>query len=154
MSIAQQIATLRDAPTKVLVEHYVDLFGHEPRFRHPRWLFKKVAWKLQEREHGGLSKTAKRRLDELIVEVGRPFDEAARTITAPLHGRTKPGGLALGTTLVREWHDQEIRVCVVEGGFEHDGIVYRSLSAVAKAITGAHWSGMLFFGLRKRKKAT
>ena len=152
--LAQQIAALRDAPTDALVTRYTELHGHEPRIRHRLWMWRRIAWAMQAREHGGLSKAANQRLDELIPEVGHPFDEAARTLIAPLQGRARPGGLALGTTLVRMWHDQEIRVRVVEGGFEHEGIVYRSLSAVAKAVTGSHWNGKLFFGLTKRKKAT
>ena len=56
-----------------------------------------------------------------------------------------------GTVLTREYKGREVRVRVLEKGFEYEGQPYRSLSAVAKAITGSHWNGRLFFGLRKGK---
>ncbi len=59
----------------------------------------------------------------------------------------------VGTTLVREWKGQQIRVVVHEQGFEYGDSIFTSLSAVAKAITGSHWSGPLFFNLRSRRKA-
>ena len=54
-----------------------------------------------------------------------------------------------GAVLVREYKGREIRVRVLDGGYEYDGHPYRSLSAVVKAITGSHWNGRLFFGLKK-----
>jgi hypothetical protein len=60
----------------------------------------------------------------------------------------------VGTVLVREWHDQRIEVRVLDDGFEWNGARYTSLSAVAKAITGAAWNGRLFFGLTTRRSAS
>ena len=60
----------------------------------------------------------------------------------------------MGTRLVRDWHGDRHEVTVVAGGFEYGGKRYRSLTAVAKAITGSHWNGKLFFGLSKRTKET
>jgi hypothetical protein len=74
-------------------------------------------------------------------------------VTGKLKAAGKPGDLAIGSTITRQWRDQEIQVKVVEGGFEWQGVVYKSLSAVAKAVTGAHWNGKLVFGLTARKKA-
>ena len=54
--------------------------------------------------------------------------------------------------LTRVWHGEEIRVRVVAGGFDHAGVTYRSLSAVARALTGSRWNGRLFFGLTKRQR--
>jgi hypothetical protein len=59
----------------------------------------------------------------------------------------------VGTILVRKWREQEIRVVVLENGYEWNDVVYRSLSAVAKAVTGSHWNGRLFFRLTERRKA-
>jgi len=59
---------------------------------------------------------------------------------------------SLGTTLVRTWHGRQLQVRVLERGYEYDGAVYKSLSAIAKAITGAHWNGRLFWGLVSRRK--
>ncbi len=101
---------------------------------------------------GGLSETAKKRLEELIAELDLPLPEEQRTVSGALKKARKPGDPPVGTTLVRQWHGQEVRVQVLEGGFEHDGVVHRSLSALAKAITGAHWNGRLFFGLTQRRR--
>ena len=65
----------------------------------------------------------------------------------------KPGDQPVGTTLTRVWRGNEIRTTRVEGGWEYDGVMYRSLSAVAKAVTNSHWNGRLFFGVTKRKRA-
>ncbi len=70
-----------------------------------------------------------------------------------MRGRvTRPGDPPLGTTLTRVWKGHEVRATAVEGGWEHDDVVYRSLSAVAKAVTGSHWNGRLFFGLKSRRR--
>ncbi len=65
------------------------------------------------------------------------------------HGRHD---LPVGTVLAREYKGDEIRVQVVENGFEWNGVVFRSLTAVAQAVTGSKWNGRLFFGLTKRKQ--
>ena len=62
-----------------------------------------------------------------------------------------PKDPALGVTLTRTWNGREVSTIKVEGGWEHEGQLHRSLSAVANAITGAHWNGKLFFGLKTRK---
>ena len=59
----------------------------------------------------------------------------------------------VGTVLTRHWRGQEIRVTVLESGYEFNDVVYRSLSAIAREITSAHWNGRLFFGLVSRRKA-
>ena len=59
----------------------------------------------------------------------------------------------VGTVLTRNWRGQEIRVTVLETGYEFNDVVYRSLSAIAREITSAHWNGRLFFGLVSRRKA-
>lgn len=56
-----------------------------------------------------------------------------------------------GTVFTRTWKGREVRTVAVDGGYEYEGAVYRSLSAVAKAVTGSHWNGRLFFGLTERK---
>lgn len=72
-------------------------------------------------------------------------------MTGVLKKPTRKPGPAPGTTITREWHGRRIEVRAVEGGFQWDGAVYKSLSAVAKAVTGAHWNGRLFFFGRRTK---
>lgn len=146
-SIGEEIDALRAMAVPELVARYREVFGRDPRVKHREWLWKRISWKVQERRFGGLSEKAKERLEELIAEIKLPFTEDTRTVSGPLKGRSKPGAPAVGTTLVREWRGRRIEVRVVDGGFEWDGVLFRSLSAVAEAVTGAHWNGRLFFGL-------
>jgi hypothetical protein len=96
---------------------------------------------LQERTSGGVSRAARRRLQNLAAEL-----EKGASCSDP--------GIVLktGTTLVRQWRGHTHTVLVGENGFEYDGQYYRSLTVIAKA-TGAHWSGPRFFGLTKRASA-
>jgi hypothetical protein len=90
---------------------------------------------------GGL-KPATRRLLERVAQGGGSDRPDRRSVTA-----------AAGTVLVREWRGKPHQATMIDGGVIYQGECYRSLSAVARAITGAHWSGPLFFGLRVRTRA-
>lgn len=148
-TIAQEIAELREMRVPELVERYEEVFGKRPRTGHRVWLWRRIAWRIQEMRFGGLSTVAKRRLDELIEELDLPLG-GARTVRKA----TRPGEPMAGTTVVRVWKGTEIRAAKVDGGWEHDGVVYRSLSSVAKAVTGSHWSGPGFFRLTKRREGS
>ncbi len=106
----------------------------------PDLLRRGIAWRMQARVDGGLTFATRRAIDKCLTqlektgEVGSPRD---LTIKA-------------GTRLVRSWQGKTYHVLVLDDGFEHDGRRYESLSQIARAITGAHWSGPRFFGLRKR----
>lgn len=96
-----------------------------------------LGYQLQEREHGGLSKSTRRKLQTI-----------AKSLQAT--GRVGPSpGLSLkpGARLVGKWHGRTHTVTVTEDGFEHEGTSYPSLTRIARKITGAHWSGPRFFGL-------
>jgi hypothetical protein len=100
-------------------------------------LIRGIAYRRQELQHGGLGKTAHRKLKTLA----KMFRTTGRVAPDP--------GLALkpGVRLVREWHGRTHTVTVTEDGFEYAGVSYPSLTKIAKKITGAHWSGPRFFGL-------
>ncbi|MBI4584573.1 MAG: DUF2924 domain-containing protein [Planctomycetes bacterium] len=153
MDIAKEIDNLRQLKVPELVARYETVYGKPPRVKNREWLWKRIAWKIQEQRFGGLSETARKRLEELIAEIKLPVGEQKRTISGKLRDTSKPDEPAVGSTISRQWRGQEIQAKVVEGGFEWNGVVYRSLSAVAQAVTGAHWNGKLFFGLVSRKKA-
>jgi hypothetical protein len=103
-------------------------------------LLRSIAHRLQEDVLGGLLPAAKRRLASLARGVAEGEPALARAAV-----RLKPG-----TTLVREWHGRTHTVLVLaDGGFECQGRRYSSLSELARAITGARWSGPRFFGLRR-----
>ena len=96
-----------------------------------------VAWKIQEQAYGGLGAATKRRLADLAKTMERDGDVTRNRVAHP-----KPGA-----KLVREWRGEAHTVIVIEDGFEWNGRHWRSLSAIAREITGVHWSGPRFFGL-------
>ncbi len=96
-----------------------------------------VAWKVQEKAYGGLGAAIKRRLADLAKTMKQDGDLARSRVA-----RLKPG-----VRLVREWRGQTHTVAVLEDGFEWQGKRWRSLSVIAREITGSHWSGPRFFGL-------
>jgi hypothetical protein len=117
-------------------------------------LWKRITWKIQEQRFGGLSGAAQRRLEELIAEIDLPLGEQTRTVVGkprPITGKTTH--VPVGTVLTREWKGETIVVASTSAGFEFKGEVYTSLSVVARKISGTHWNGPVFFGLRKRKRS-
>jgi hypothetical protein len=106
-----------------------------------------LAYRLQEQAYGGLKPAYKRRLRELAESFERnPNPNRAAKIVSS-SARIKPG-----TRLIRQWDDQTHQVTVAEEGFEYNGERYKSLSEIARLITGTRWSGPLFFGLKQSQK--
>ncbi len=99
-----------------------------------------IAWKLQEKVHGGLTAAQKRKLVGIAEDLRKNGD-----LSGSVTIRMKPG-----LRLVREWRGETHTVLVLEDGFEWNGERRRSLSAIAREITGTRWSGPLFFGLKPR----
>ncbi|MBM3747109.1 MAG: DUF2924 domain-containing protein [Acidobacteria bacterium] len=142
---------------------YRDLFGQDVPTSNSYFLRRKIAWHLQARAQGGLPDSARQhalaiaRDAELRVRIsenasrrhhGAPMDRVATTAVAPLHDSRLP---LPGSLLVKEFQGETIVVKVLDEGFEFDGRHFRSLSAVAQAITGTKWNGYLFFQLTKEK---
>ncbi len=163
--VRRQVAELETMTAGQLRERYADVFGEPARSGNRRWLFRRVAWRLQAMEEGDLSERARQRAAELARDVDVRLRPPAdmRLTPAPSTLRTASGRIALsrddrlpipGTVLTRVFKGHEHRVTVLINSFEHDGRVYRSLSAVAHAITGSHWNGFHFFGLTKSVKET
>ena len=154
-SIPAQIAKLQTITVSQLREEYLRVFGEEARSRNKTWLWRRIAWRIQELEYGGLSERAKARLEELMPNAelalrtppGR-FQGTVRKAGDPIRDRRIPKP---GTVLLRHYKGQRLVVAVTKDGFEYDGRPYRSLSAVAREITGTHWNGLLFFGLSGKK---
>ena|SRR5260221_12051438 len=145
--LVNEIAQLRATQVPELAAKYEAAFGKPPRSRNRNWLWKRLCFRLQEARLGGLSKLAKNKLDELIVDIRLP------TGATPARPAPRPDAPMIGTVLVRRWKGTDIRVEVQTDGFAWNGARYKSLSAVAQAITGAHWNGRLFFGLATRRPA-
>lgn len=149
-SMTAQVEQLRSMSVADLVPRYRELYGKDPRSKNRTWLWRRCAWKLQENAHGGLSSAAKRRLEELIAEIEIPPAKEDRTAATKID-RRRPQDPAPGSTLVREYKGRELRLTVLDNGFELDGVVYSSLSAAAHAATGSRWNGRLFWKLTTRK---
>jgi hypothetical protein len=130
-----------------------DIYKEEPRSGNVQWMRKRLCWQVQAEVLGGLSDAAKKRIEELTplalqwLPWGfRSFPEKNTVVSPAERGRLKPG-----TVLTRPYKSKTVVVNVREDGFEYDGALFRSLSAVAKAVTGSHWNGRLFFFGRERK---
>ncbi len=113
-----------------------------PAWRSADLLRRSLAFRLQEREYGGLDKNTKRRLRSLAQALE---SEGELPLTPDL-------SLKPGAKLIREWHGKTYTVIALEEGFEFKGRRFRSLSRIAREITGARWSGMRFFGLTRNSK--
>ena len=139
---------------------YLELFGAESRSRNKQYLFKKLAWRVQELAYGGLSDRAKQRALEIASDLDarvrpprgfRVADEGGLE-THPIDLPKNPGFIPPGTILNREYMGEVHPTTALEKGFEYKGKRYQSLSGVAKAITGTQWSGRAFFGLPPAKR--
>ena len=111
---------------------------------------KRIGWRIQSLAEGGLSERAKARAAELArdadIRVTVPRTTTPTTVTLPALPMNRRLPMP-GAVLTRQYQGRLIQVTVLPKGFEWDGTVYRSLSAVAKAVTGSHWNGYGFFNL-------
>ena len=156
-SLVALAAELHKLDVAELTARYVEAWGRPPRCRHKRWLEKQILRRENERRFGGLSKVAQQRLEELMAEIRLPQanssqSSSSRAARGSVSTRTN-GRPSLGTVLQRTWKGQQIRVTVTADGFEHEGTIHHSLSALANQITGQHLSGNRWFGLTAGRKA-
>jgi Protein of unknown function (DUF2924) len=138
-TILARIAALKTRSTPELRDMWRELFGREPPVLGRRYLEDRLAYRVQELHFGGLSDRAHRKLDALVDQLE---PKAAR--------RREPGRPIAGTQLMREWHGVQHVVTVREHDFEYNGRPYKSLSAIARAITNVRWNGWTFFGLKQQ----
>jgi hypothetical protein len=156
--IDREVAALGDLPREELIARWIKVYGCPPPkgVKHGL-LARAAAWHLQARHLGGLSPTARRAIRDATklsgkAEQGRGDAPAIQRPKNPKLGKladvivVKPS-LRPGTRLMREWNGRVHAVDVSEDGFVFDGKTYRSLTAIARRITGAHWSGPRFFGI-------
>jgi hypothetical protein len=155
--VRQELTRLPHLSVADLRDRYAQLFGEAPRTGNKAWLIKRIAWRLQALAEGDLSERARRRAAELARDADlrttppRPSAAASLPGTNPRPARSArlrhPRLPPPGTLLTRPYRGATLEVRVLEHGFVYHGQVYASLSAVAKAITGAHCSGFRFFRL-------
>ena len=145
-----EIMALKNAPFEELLERYKELYGEDASGNHKIYIWRKIAYKLQERKQGSLSVKAKARLKALIEEYDPINNKALRpdkpALCLPAIAKYKRLPIP-GTVITKEYKDAKYQVKVLEKGFEYKGKIYKTLSAIAKEITGSHWNGYLFFNL-------
>jgi len=155
LNIAREVAALQRLSTNELRAKYAALFGEATRAGHKAWLVKRLAWRLQALAEGDLSERARRRAAELAhdadLRLSPPRPRKAAVAPAPKALASRPSRdcrLPLpGTVLTRRYKGQTLQVEVLPHGFAFTGQRYKSLGAVAKAITGSHYNGFYFFRL-------
>ena len=143
-ALEAEIARLPDLGHDELRKRWKLLFGRPaPKSLRRKFMARAVAYQTQVAAYGGLSAATKRRLREIAMAVSNGDR------TGVFSGvQIKPG-----TQLVRQWQKTTHTVMVLDEGFALDGRTYKSLSAVAKAITGTKWNGYAFFGIKRATRA-
>jgi hypothetical protein len=153
LNLVNEVATLQRLSIGQLRQRFAELFGETTKASNRTWLVKRIVWRMQALAEGDLSERARRRAAELArdadLRLNPPQHKANTTapppqdvpIPAPVDQRLPPPG----AILTRPYKGQLVQVQVLTDGFAYAGRVYASLSAVAKAITGSHTNGFLFF---------
>ncbi len=144
--LQSRLERLRELDGSALREEWRRLCRSDPPRISRDLLVRALAYRLQELEFGGLAKWARQSLARSAVD---SVEAGGALAPKPTQPRLKPGA-----RLVREWHGRTYAVIVLDDAFEFEGKRYRSLTQIAREITGAHWSGPRFFGLVKRRMGT
>lgn len=142
-TVLARLAALKTTPTLDLKRQWRDLFETEPPPYNRRFLESRLAYRIQELAYGGLKPETIERLEAL----GEQLD-GGNVVLRRIRADAKP---ISGTRLIREWQGIEHCVTVRDHDYEYQGRPYKSLSAVARAITGTRWNGWVFFGLKSRR---
>lgn len=142
-NILARLAALKTMSSPDLKRRWRELFETEPPPYNRRFLESRLAYRVQELAYGGLKPSTIERLEALGEQLdgGNPATRRLRADDRPI----------AGTQLIREWQGFEHRVTVRDEGYEYQGRPFKSLSAIARAITGTRWNGWVFFGLKSNR---
>lgn len=143
-TIPARLAALKTTPAPDLKLQWRELFDSEPPPFKRRYLESRLAYRIQELAYGGLKPETVKRLEAL----GEQLDGGDRK-KSRIRADLTP---IVGTRLIREWQGVEHLVTVTSDGFDWQGRPYKSLSAIARAITGTRWNGWVFFGLKNHRR--
>jgi Protein of unknown function (DUF2924) len=142
MDISERLKTLPEMSKVALSSLWEELFNKPvPKRIRKELMVRILAYRIQEQAFGGLNPKIRRRLDQIAGALGKSPNAAIANMA-----RSKPG-----TRLIRSWQGKTHAVTIEESGYQYQGHLYRSLSEIARHITGTQWSGPLFFGLKSRK---
>ena len=149
-NVLSRIMVLEKMPVAELVRKYEDLFdGKRPASTNKTYLKRRIAYRIQELEYGGLSQEAQSKITSLVKEYDPINNKAMRPKKSPvekqiLRDRRLP---IPGTVITKEYKGKRIEVKVLDKGFSYQGKIFKTLTTLAKEITGSHWNGFLFFNL-------
>ena len=153
-NLLTKIMNLKDASLEELKKKFAELFDGRPApSNNKTYLWKKIAYKLQELEYGGLPTETQGKIQELIQKYDPVNNKAVRPEDTTQDQSKKPNlrrdkRLPIpGTVITKEYKGIKLQVKILESGFEYNSKVYKTLTAIAKEVTGAHWNGYLFFNL-------
>ena len=141
--VLARLAALKTTPMPALKQQWRDLFDKEPPPYNRAFLESRLAYRIQELVYGGLKPETIARLEA----IGEQYD-GGNVATRRTRLNDRP---IAGTRLIREWDGIEHCVTVLDDGYEYQGRPFKSLSAVARAITGTRWNGWVFFGLKNQR---
>ena len=156
LNVTREAAAMQKMAVGELRRKYAEVFGEQTNANNRAWLIRRIAWRLQALAEGDLSERARRRAEELANDADLrmnpprlPAAEAPEDLTAVRTVQFQQDDRLLppGTVLTRKYRGEVLQVKVLADGFEFEGQVYPSLSAAARAITGSHCNGYLFFRL-------
>ena len=155
MNIDREVALMKLMSVGELRKKYCEVFKETTNARNKVWLIKRIAWRMQANIEGDLSERARRRAMEIANDADirmmpprerKPREVVQQPNTVVVNVDSKPTrSLSVGQSLQRVYQGQNIVVVVRGDGFEWQGQKYKSLTAVAKAVTGKHWNGFNFF---------
>lgn len=164
LNINKEVREMEKRSVRELRQQYADVFGESTNAANKPWLIKRIAWRMQSNIEGDISERARLRAAEIAndadVRMSPPPDDPkpkrpqitdhfkTESVVFKSDERLPPAG----TTLTRKYKGIDHQVKVMPIGFDYDGKVYKSLTAVAKQITGQHCSGFTFFNLGKARR--
>lgn len=154
-AMRKDIDSLPHLSVNELREKYAEVLGYSTRSRNRQFLIRKLTWAIQSNEWGDISEEARARAHELadfrLLRMRLPSETAATPAKRTLRKRVAfdrdPRLPMPGAIITKEYENRRLDVCVLEKGFEFEGKQYRSLSAIAREVTGTQWNGFAFFGL-------
>ena len=149
-----EVMALKEMPLGELEKKYEELFdGKKAPSNNKVYLWRKIAYRIQELEHGELSSEAQGKIEDFIRKYD-PVNNKSLRPTTTTNSSSKKSRLSRdkrlpipGTVITKEYKGILLQVKVLESGFEYNNKIYKSLTAIAKEVTGAHWNGYLFFNL-------
>lgn len=146
-----RVTALLKAPTADLKRLYHELYGKDGPPYNRAYLVKRLAYRLQELCYGGLADSARFTMRVVLQDIGADELASPRPRGRNAKHRRNNDSLVAGTRLIRDWQGTRHEVTVLPDGYEYAGRRYRSLSAIARAVTGTQWNGPAFFGLRSKR---